>query len=246
MSARIARTRAHTLFRAAAATAGIAIAAGWAWLPQPAAGEGVDSGDAVIVDGRDSSKRIYEGNSAAVFTLRLPRDASCPGDSANDDYRIQSFIIPAEDDPGTLRYELVKPEGDSRWALYHVDTSPFLHQLTQMNEGAGEEGRIGGIPALSFAVFPPGEIPPGRYRIGIACTYYRETERYWDTEIVMASAPDDEPGQMTWKVAGEAEPSTGPTNAAYMALPVAGAATAVFIIRRPRRRYSERVFEEQS
>src|SRR6185295_3009920 len=41
----------------------------------------------------------------------------------------------------------------------------------------------------------------GRYRVGIACTLFRETAKYWDTELVLAASPGDTPGQFVWRLA---------------------------------------------
>ena len=38
-----------------------------------------------------------------------------------------------------------------------------------------------------------------RSGIGIACTRFNETVRYWDADIVLEDTPDDEPAQLTWE-----------------------------------------------
>lgn len=164
-------------------------------------GSPVNAGRVVVTDASVSSRELTQGRSATQFTLRLPPGAGCPGDSANDQWRVQSFIVPSTDDPGALRYAEVAPAGDGRYALYDVFTAPFVHILTDANSGPGRPGVISPLPALSFAVFPPGTLPAGRYRIGIACTLFRETAKYWDTEIVITQSPGDEPGQLTWRLA---------------------------------------------
>ena len=62
-------------------------------------------------------------------------------------------------------------------------------------------GEIDQLPPMSFAVFPVGELPPGRYLIGISCTLFHVTADYWDAEIVISADPDDSPGQMGWRLA---------------------------------------------
>src|SRR5262245_29250980 len=49
----------------------------------------VDAGAVSVVAADDPSRVLTEGGSADAFTLRLPEDAVCPGDSANDDWRVQ-------------------------------------------------------------------------------------------------------------------------------------------------------------
>jgi hypothetical protein len=210
-----------------------------AWAQAQAAGE------VVVVEADNLAKELTGGGSATVFTLRLPDGASCPGDSANDQYRVQSFIVPSADDPGIFTYGSIKPDGEGRWALYGVDTRPFVHALTERNDGAGLPGRIGGLPPLSFAVFPPGELPEGAYRIGVACTRFRKTERYWDTELMLLTGPDDEPGQLRWHLAS-VDPSSGDgsSGATGLALVAAAAALVAFLARRSTRRRAPLVSKE--
>ncbi len=165
-------------------------------------GAPVDAGDVVVV-AANQEKQVFDGDSNTPFSLRLPAGASCPGDSANDDWRVQSFVIPADLDPGALTYGALRPRGDNLHALYGADTRPFIQVLTGQNSGPGEPGLIVGVPPLSFAVFPAGMLPAGPYRIGIACTWFEKTAMYWDTELVLSADPDVEPGQFRWHVAND-------------------------------------------
>lgn len=173
----------------------------WSGSSAPAHARAEDAGQAVIVRAGAPSQELERGGSADEFALRLPDDASCPGDSANDGYRIQTFIIPADEDPGTLTYESIKPAGEGRWGLYQPDSRPFVQGLTEMNQGPGEPGRIGGLPVFTFAIYPPRLFEDGAYRIGVACTLYNETERFWHTTIALTNDRTDEPAQVRWRAA---------------------------------------------
>lgn len=166
-----------------------------------AAVQPVRSGDAVVVDSGDGSRQLTHGQSATQFSLRLPPGAACPGDSANDQWRFQSFVVPASDTPDTLHYNVAGPDGPGQFALFQVSTSPLVDVLTNQNAGPGEPGVIPALPPLSFAAFPPGLLPAGTYRLGIACTLSRQTANYWDTEIVITSSPSDKPSQFVWRLA---------------------------------------------
>jgi hypothetical protein len=176
-----------------------------------AAAQGQRAGDVVVIDGTNGSELLTSGGGATPFSLRLPEAAACPGDSANDNYRVQTFIVPVADDPATLTYESQKPAGDGRWALYDVNTSPYAQVLTEVASAPGQPGRITPLSQLSFAVFPTGTFPDGRYRIGVACTQWSETVRYWDTEIDIVADPGadpaDDPAQLRWAVVGAPAPS---------------------------------------
>ena len=165
-----------------------------------AAVDPVRSGDAVIVDSSDGSRQLTHGQSATQFSLRLPPGAACPGDSANDQWRVQSFMIPAADSPANLGYNVAGPDGQGQFALYAVNTTPLVDSLTNQNTSPGEPGVIPAIPPLSFAAFPPGVLPAGTYRIGIACTLSRKTANYWDTEVVITASPGDKPSQFVWRL----------------------------------------------
>ena len=60
------------------------------------------AGTAQIVTADDQSV----GGSRTAFALRLPNGASCPGDSADDGYRVNSFVVPA-----TVRVEDIAFDG---------------------------------------------------------------------------------------------------------------------------------------
>ena len=186
----------------------------WAAAPStvpPVDGQAVDLGDVVPIDPADRATTLAGGVSATVFELQLPADATCPGDSLHDQWRVQSFIIPVDDDPATIPYGVNGPEGTDQYALYEVNTSPYTDILLRANAGVGQPGVITAVPALSFAVFPPGTLPTGRYRMGIACTYFRTTAQYWDVEVDLTATPDDEPGQMIWRLVDPPAGATLPT-----------------------------------
>ncbi len=166
------------------------------------------AGAVVVVDPSDPSKELTHGGSTTKFTLRLPAGATCPGDSAHDQWRVQSFLVPVTDDPAKLVYGLVTPEGDGRWSLVDGETHPFINALTLENSRAGVPGQLSNIPAFSFVLFPPGTLPDGRYRVGVACTYFAKTAKYWETELVMTSSPNDKPGQLVWRTADVPASST--------------------------------------
>lgn len=191
---------------AAAVAAGIVVGAATA---SATVDDPVDAGGVVVVDATDPGRELLTGDSNTVFSLRLPPSATCPGDSANDDWRVQSFVVPDSVDPGALTYGAIRPVGEGLHALYRADTTPFVQVLTGQNAEPGRPGQILAIPPLSFAVFPAGMLPAGRYRIGVACTYFRETARFWDLTIELVDAPGVQPGGFRWTVAGSSPTDDG-------------------------------------
>ncbi len=182
----------------------------------------VRAGDLRVVFFDDPTKVAERGGSATRFTVKFPDGAACPGDSANDQWRTQSFVIPVGTDPVTLGYNNARPEGERNWPLYGDDTVPYINQLLFKNAEPCKPGEIPPVPALSFATLPPGSIADGQYRVGIACTYFRQTAKYWDTEFVFVNDAADAPGQLTWRLASSpavpADESGGSTRTVLVAL----------------------------
>ena len=193
------------------------------------------AGDAVVVAATDHSKELSGGDSSTEFSLRLPDGASCPGDSANDDYRIDSFLVPAADDPGSLTYSSIGPAGPGQIALYRTDTNQFVSALTQMNDRPDQPGLIPEVPALTFSVYGPGDVAAGSDRLGISCTLGPETIRYWDVPIELTVDPSSSSTPIRWTVTNPpASSSNGTGPAMWLGLVALGACVvgATFFLRR--------------
>jgi hypothetical protein len=167
----------------------------------------IRSGDVQIVDPVRRGTELQRGGSSTEFTLEPPAASQCPGDSEHDSWRVQTFMVPADVDPGTLVY-VIGPNGEGQYPVFDKFTEPYVDRLTIANDSAGLPARIDALPPMNFAVFPPGLLPDGTYRIGIACSYFSATANYWDTQIIITSSPDDEPAQFVWRLAGA--PATVP------------------------------------
>ncbi len=173
-----------------------------------------DVGDVVVVSASDRTTTLAEGDTNTVFSLRLPTGSVCPGDSANDDWRVQSFIVPAATDLATLRYGSTRPRGDFMYGLYTTEGRPYVQVLLAQNPTAGQPGQILDPPPLSFGTFTPDLLPVGRYKIGIACSYYEVGAKFWDAEIVLSESRDVDPGQRTWALASSDQTATANTTGA--------------------------------
>jgi hypothetical protein len=208
-------------------------------------------GRAVVAQGGDVAHTLSEGGSTTQFALKLPEGAACPGDSANDNWRIQSFIIPEADDPGTLTYQSTKPTGDGRWALYGLDTRSYINHLTAVS-GPGEPGVIDEQPSFTFSLFPPGTLPDGVYRIGIACTQWNQTYRFWDTRIEITNTADDQPAQLRWtalEVGSGSATSSSANGLVWLllaALAVGGVVVGLYLFTRRRPRSASTVSPKET
>ena len=191
----------------------------------------VDSNSIVVVagDGPNAGKQIADGTGSTSFSFILQGKSECQGDSAEGNYRIQSFIVPQTVDPKTLTFESTKPAGEGNWALYDVNTRPYVQDLTSVAVAPDKPGRIDSIPQLSFAVFPPGTLAPGVYKMGIACSLMNDATRIWETTIEISEDASDSPANIRWAVIGGATSETESNPTLLLALGVVVVALAGLI-----------------
>lgn len=165
-------------------------------------------GDLLVVDPSNTSSGLQQGDRATVFALLLPADASCPGDSRNDQWRVQAFIVPSAVDLATLQLTNAGPRGANESVLFNdAPPSPFVDELTYPNNAPGTAGAIAELPAFSFDTRVAPDLESGSYRLVVACTLFREIDRYWDTEwAVTSSGGSGGDSGFTWQVTGTVLP----------------------------------------
>ncbi|MDP1818343.1 MAG: hypothetical protein Q8K58_00430 [Acidimicrobiales bacterium] len=185
-----------------------------------------------------------EGGSSTPFEVDIPGRPECPGDSPDDGYRVNSYMVPASVDPATITYDGLGPAPASfgtyetfREPLFDTNTNSFVSAQTADAEAPDEPGPIINLPAFSFGVYQPGDLPPGRYHIGIACTLLNEVVTVWDTGLVVSETATDEPAQVRWRVLDVEGPtsSTGLSTSALLAGAGAGAVALAVLVQRTRR-----------
>lgn len=203
-----------------------------------------DAGDVVVTEAANVNRAMAAGDSTSAFSLRLPEGASCPGDSANDDWRVNTFLVPAETNLDTLTYRALRPDGEAYRSLRYLDGDIFVMEMTSANPGPGQPGLITPIPPLTMAYYEAGSLAPGPYKLGIACTdAVGAVQRYWDNAVELTLAPEVDPGGLRWsviKTSTLAQPeSTSSSSTTWVALLLALVVTGgAVLIRRRRRRLS--------
>lgn len=187
------------------------------WAPAGSAAA-TRAGNATVVapyDNQSAPTPIAGGTSATSFSLKLPASASCPGDSANAGYRVQSYMVPASIDPATLQFGSVGPVPVGtgvhfRQPLFDSHTNPYANAQTAAAVHAGDPGPIINIPAFTFSVFKTGDVPAGTYNIGIACTKGQasatQLDTFWGARMTLAPAGGGG-GSLTWSVPGARSPA---------------------------------------
>ncbi len=113
------------------------------------------------------------GSSTTAFQLDLGANPSCPGDTATGGYRWQTFLVAADTDPALLTFGSggpVSTDGGFASPLFDTFSEAVVNRSTAQAVGSDPEGGIFGIPSFSLAVFDDGDLPPGQYTAGVACT----------------------------------------------------------------------------
>lgn len=195
-----------------------------------ASATGENAGSVQVRD-QGGGSALGSGKGSTEFTLQLPDGASCQGDSLNDDYRVQSFMIPAGDDPGALEFENLKPAGNGRYALYSATTSPYRQALTAPNDEPGKPGLITELPTFSFAALEGSPVEGGSYTIGIACSLDNQATRYWSTAMVVTrSTSSAGVSQFSWTASDNgASSSSSSSSSTSRFLLIAGIAVVVIV-----------------
>jgi len=207
MTVRSVGTRrwARNLARAGAIVSAIMLALS-TWSVLTASAAGTDAGDAQVVD-PTTSQPLASGGSSTDFTLKLPQDAACTGDSATGQYKVQSYMVMSSVDPGTLQYGSAGPQptatgANFREPLYDTNGTPYVNQQTANATTAGGPGPVINIPTFNFEVYQPGNIPAGTYNVGISCTLgppsSTQVDKFWIVQFVVTTDPADSPAQIKW------------------------------------------------
>ena len=138
--------------------AGLASVGLWPSSGASAAGKAGDASVVAPVNNTSAPTPLDSGTTATPFSLQLPAGAACRGDSANQGYRVQSYMVPANVDPATLQFGSVGPIPVAtgvklREPLYDLNTSPFANAQTAVATHPPGPGPIINIPGFNFSVF---------------------------------------------------------------------------------------------
>jgi hypothetical protein len=160
-----------------------------------AAAAAVHSGTSSVV--APDGTPLQSGGSATAFTLRLPENAACPGDSEHHGYLVYGYVAPSNADPGTLTFPGGYPS--SGLDLITVHGEPFKTRATAVLTGS-----ILQPPGFVWSRYDHHSdvLPPGTYDVGIACAFqYGHVASYWNTKVTILASSTD-PGGFTWQVTG--------------------------------------------
>jgi hypothetical protein len=180
------------------------------------------NGTATIADPADNP--LASGGSATSFTVTLPAQAACTGDTASDGYHVFSYLVPQGTSPGSVTFTGGTPSTGYGF---------FSSTATLYGPGntAPTTGQVIGIPDFEWgpAVEDYSLLPAllydggtsGVWEAGIACANSSGTVTdWWNTEITFTSSTSDPDGFVWAAVPGL--PTDTPEAATTVVLPVLG------------------------
>lgn len=178
----------------------------------------VNAGPAQVVTPPDQpgggGAPLNSGGSATSFSLKLTPGAACTKDSANGGYRVQSYFVPSSVSPASLTFDASGPIGHQ--PLYDTTGSPYVDKQTANADPANGPGTIVNIATFSYKVYPPGQLAPGTYNLGIACTLgpasATQVDRYWNVQKTFTADAADQPTGVRWTVVAASNDTTTTTS----------------------------------
>jgi hypothetical protein len=162
-----------------------------------ASANGVSAGSAVTTN-PGTNAPLLSGGSATTWTLDLPAQAACAGDTANQGFHVYSFIVPIGTDPGTLTFN-PSTGPSSGFPLVDTTGTAYIAANTAVNTG-----QVTSIPNFNFNLFATTSmggtklvLAPGQYRGGLACANSAGAgDRYWETIFTFTANGGDPNGEV--------------------------------------------------
>jgi hypothetical protein len=229
-----ARRLAQTGLALAVISAALLASVGGGVMASPGtAAASVVAGTAAITE-PGSLTNLNSGGSGTLYGVQLPAGASCPGDSAHQGYRVDSYLVPKGVSPASINFKRGRP---NKGFGYIADGAYY----GAINTAIGS-GLIVGLPAeFTWGRLTPKDLFPqghnsATWEGGIACaTTDGVVTNYWNSQIVFTASTSD-PGGFTWRVV--AQPALAPSHKwlwvgiALIVLSILLAALAVFLSQR--------------
>jgi hypothetical protein len=201
----------------------VPVVAGWLFLFAAVAMAATGHGGAATIarPGTTAAGALGSGGSSTPFTVVLPANASCSGDTAHDGYHVYSYLVPRGTDLATVTFVNFPSKGyglvDTTGRYYGaVNTALDTGQIIGIpNDFVWGRlvGSAGGAVALKTLV---GGTSHGHWEAGIACaTTHGRLADVWNTQVTFTADARDAHGFVWHAVPGG---SVGPS-----ALPATGA-----------------------
>jgi hypothetical protein len=193
---RLARVRALTVVGVRAGASVLLMAGAWSLYVATAASASTTNGTATITD--PSNSPLATGGSSTSFTVELPAQAACTGDSASDGYEVYSYLVPQGTSPTAITFTGGDPSTGygffSSIGTYYgaANTAPTTGQIIGIPDF--EWGPAVESDSLLSILLAGG----GVWEAGIACANSSGVVTdWWNTEITFTANSSD-PDGFTW------------------------------------------------
>ncbi len=200
------------------AAATVPLAAGSLVLMITAPAAAVSLGGVAILapPGATAATPLRSGGSATLFTVALPANASCSGDTASDGYHVYSYLVKKGADLSTVHFVAGPSTGygivDTTSTYYGaVNTARRTGQIVGVPNDFAWAPLVrsgGGSLALSQLLY---DGSTGAWETGLACaTGHGTVSNDWNTQITFTADAAD-PHGFTWTADPDGPTPTGTT-----------------------------------
>ncbi len=159
---------------------------------------------------------LLSGGSTTPFTVELPANAACSGDTATDGYHVYSYLVPEGTDVTTLDFNGANPPSQSFGFVNDIgtyygpeNTAPTTGEIIDI----AADGDFEWAPLLTKGVplntLLDGGTTPGTWEAGLLCANSKSTPAgavtdNWNTQVTFTASTSD-PNGFVWA----ATPGTG-------------------------------------
>jgi hypothetical protein len=182
---------------------------------QSSAADTNHSPGAAFADG--TGNPITGGNESTQFTLQTPAQSACPGDTATQQFTVNSYLVP-DASPETylsVNYPGGTPTGPGGVVyddLTAPDFTPYVSEQTQPAVAPSVTGLLPSPALLTFDVYDGFfgatynrsnniYLTPGLWDVGLACADKNgNVTDTWNAQVMFSNPPANDPGGFTWTV----------------------------------------------
>jgi hypothetical protein len=184
------------------------MAGAWSLYLATAASASTLNGSATITD--PANNPLASGGSATSFTVSLPAQAACTGDTASGGYHVFSYLVPQGTSPTSVSFSTEDPS--TGYGFFSSSGTYYGAANTAVTTG-----QIIGIPEFQWGPAVQSDsllstllAGGGVWEAGIACANSSGVVTdYWNTEITFTASSSD-PGGFVWATTAATTTTTAP------------------------------------
>ncbi len=160
---------------------------------------------------------LASGGSATSFTVVLPANAACTGDTATGGYHVFSYFVPQGTNPTSINFSTSVPS--TGFGLVDNTGSYYGAKNTAITTGqiTGIPTNFQWAPLVTNSVYAVSDLTANSWETGIACAdVHGVVSDYWNTQISFTASNSD-PNGFVWSAG---PPAVTPEVPYTLALPV--------------------------